>query len=217
MTQDPLTLYKLIVLYMLNKVKFKLTYAQISEFILEKEYTNFLTLQEVISDLQDTELIKPDTLMNRTYFSITDEGRNTLTYFGNRIGDAIKHDIDSYLDEKHLELKNEASITADYYKSTSGEYEARLIAREKDVELVNIKLSVPTAEMAVSICDSWQKKNQKIYQYLMQDLFSPILTQAHTALLSPHMRPLTIRQHLTKNTLSTCNINIIIVIFLKFF
>ena len=56
MTQDPLTLYKLIVLYMLNKVKFKLTYAQISEFILEKEYTNFLTLQEVICDLQDTAL-----------------------------------------------------------------------------------------------------------------------------------------------------------------
>ena len=68
-------------------------------------------------------------------------------------------------------MKNEASITADYYKSTTGEYEAQLIAREKDVELVNIKLSVPTAEMAVSICDSWQKKNQKIYQYLMQELF----------------------------------------------
>ena len=106
MTQDPLTLYKLIVLYMLNKVKFKLTYAQISEFILEKEYTNFLTLQEVISDLQDTELIKADTTMNRTYFSITDEGRNTLSYFGNRIGEAIIADIDAFLDEKHLELKN---------------------------------------------------------------------------------------------------------------
>ena len=114
---------------------------------------------------------KPDTLMNRTYFSITDEGRDTLSYFGNRIGDAIRHDIDAYLDEKHLELQSEASITADYYKSTSGEYEAQLIAREKDVELVNIKLSVPTAEMAVSICDSWQKKNQKIYQYLMSELF----------------------------------------------
>ena len=97
MTQDPLTLYKLIVLYMLNKVKFKLTYAQISGFILEKEYTNFLTLQEVISDLQDTELIKADTTMNRTYFSITDEGRNTLSYFGNRIGEAIIADIDAFL------------------------------------------------------------------------------------------------------------------------
>ena len=157
MTQDPLTLYKLIVLYMLNKVKFKLTYAQISEFILEKEYTNFLTLQEVISDLQDTELIKADTTMNRTYFSITDEGRNTLSYFGNRIGEAIIADIDAFLDEKHL--------------ATSGEFEAQLIAREKDVELVNIKLSVPTEDMAASICDSWQKKNQSIYKYLMQELF----------------------------------------------
>lgn len=171
MTQDPSTLYKLIVLYMLDKVKFKLTYAQLSEFILAKEYTNFLTLQQVISDLQDTELIKADTLMNRTYFSITDEGRRTLSYFGNRIGDAIKSDIDAYLDEKHLELKNESSITASYYKATTGEYETELIAREKDIELVNIKLSVPTEDMAVSICDSWQKKNQSIYKFLMQELF----------------------------------------------
>lgn len=171
MTQDPLTLYKLIVLYMLDKVKFKLTYSQLSGFILEKEYTNFITLQQVISDLQDTELIKTNTLMNRTYFSITEEGRNTLSYFGNRIGDAIKEDIDNFLSEKHLELKNEASITATYYKSTSGEYEAQLIAREKDVELVNIKLSVPTEEMAEDICESWYTKNQKIYQYLMHELF----------------------------------------------
>lgn len=171
MTQDPLTLYKLIVLYMLDKVKFKLTSAQISSFILEKEYTSYMTLQQVISDLLDTELIKADTLMNRTYFSITNEGQNTLSYFGNRISDAIINDIDTFLKEKHLELKNEASITANYYKSTSGEFETELIAREKDIELVNIKLSVPTEEMAETICDGWYNKNQQIYKYLMQELF----------------------------------------------
>lgn len=171
MTQDPLTLYKLIVLYMLDKVKFKLTSAQISSFILEKEYTSYMTLQQVISDLLDTELIKADTLMNRTYFSITDEGQSTLSYFGNRISDAIRNDIDTFLKEKHLELKNEASITANYYKSTSGEFEAELIAKEKDIELVNIKLSVPTEEMAETICDEWYNKNQQIYKYLMQELF----------------------------------------------
>lgn len=47
MLQDPLTLYKLIVLYMLNRVTFPLTAAQVSDFILGKEYTNFLTLQQV--------------------------------------------------------------------------------------------------------------------------------------------------------------------------
>ena len=43
MLQDPLTLYKLMVLYMLDRVKFPITTAQISNYILEKEYTNFLT------------------------------------------------------------------------------------------------------------------------------------------------------------------------------
>ena len=168
MTTDPLTLYKLIVLYMLDKVKFKLTYSQISGFILEKEYTNFLTLQQVISDLQDTELIKTDTSMNRTFFSITEEGRNTLSYFGNRIGDAIIGDIDTFLSEKHLEIKNEAS--AKYYKATSGEYEAELIAREKEIELVSIKISVPAEDMAETICENWYQKNEQIYKYLMEAL-----------------------------------------------
>ena len=170
MTTDPLTLYKLIVLYMLDKVKFKLTYSQISGFILEKEYTNFLTLQQVISDLQDAELIKTDASMNSTFFSITEEGRNTLSYFGNRIGDAIIDDIDTFLSEKHLEIKNEASITAKYYKATSGEYEAELIAREKEIELVNIKISVPAEDMAETICENWYQKNEQIYKYLMEEL-----------------------------------------------
>ena len=171
MTQDPLTLYKLIVLYMLDKVNFKLTYSQISAFILEKEYTNYLTLQQVISDLQDAEFIKSDTLMNRTFFTITEEGKKTLSYFGNRIGDAIISDIDNYLNEKHLELRNETAVTATYYKSTSGEYEAQLVAREKDIELVNIKLSVPSKDMAITICDNWYEKNEQIYKYIMETLF----------------------------------------------
>ena len=171
MTQDPLTLYKLIVLYMLDRVTFKLTNSQITGFILDKEYTNYMTLQQVISDLLEAELIKSDTLRNRTYFAITEEGRNTLSYFGNRISDAIRNDIDAFLEENHLELKNEASITANYYKSVSGEFETELIAKEKDIELVNIKLSVPTEEMAETICDGWYNKNQQIYKYLMQELF----------------------------------------------
>ncbi len=156
---------------MLDRVNFKLSYSQISSFILEKEYTNFMTLQQVIADLQDTELISTDASLNRTLFSITEEGRNTLSYFRNRIGDAIIDDIDAFLSEKHLELKSEASIIAKYYKTTSGDYEAELIAREKESDLVNIKISVPAKDMAESICENWYDKNEQIYKYLMEELF----------------------------------------------
>ena len=165
MIQDPLTLYKLIVLYMLNKVSFPLSSSQIGDFILEKDYTNFLTLQQVFSDLKDNNLIASKTVRNRTLFSITEEGMNTLSYFQNRISDAIKNDVVEYLRENEMELRNEVSILSDYYKSTNGEYEAHLWAKDRDTELVSIKLTVPTEEIASSICAKWQDKNQQIYQY----------------------------------------------------
>lgn len=171
MMQDPLTLYKLIVLYMLNRVTFPLTKAQVGDFIQKKEYTNFFTLQQVISELIDTNLITAQSIRNRTHLAITDEGRETLHFFGNRISDAIKQDIDSYFSEKEFDLRNEVAVQGDYYKSTGGEYEAHLVAKERGNTLVDITLSVPTPELASAICDNWQKKNQDIYKYLIEQLF----------------------------------------------
>lgn len=171
MMQDPLTLYKLIVLYMLDRVTFPLTKAQVGDFIQEKEYTNFFTLQQVISELIDTGLITARSIRNRTHLDITDEGRETLRFFENRVSDAIKNDINSYFSEKEYDLRNEVSVMGDYYKSTSGEYEAHLVAKDRGITLVDITLSVPVEEVAASICDNWQKKNQNIYQYLVEQLF----------------------------------------------
>lgn len=47
-----------------------------------------------------------------------------------------------------MELRNEVSILADYYKSTSGEYEAHLKAKEGNVTLVDLIISVPVEETA---------------------------------------------------------------------
>ena len=171
MLQDPLTLYKLIVLYMLNRVKFPITTAQISNYILEKEYTNFLTLQQVISELAEANLINAHTVNNRTHLQITEEGRETLYYFDNRINDIIKTEINEYFHDNEFDLREEVSVLSNYYKSTSGEYEAHLIAKERENTLMEIKLSVPTREVAESICDNWQRKNQDVYQELVKLLF----------------------------------------------
>ena len=171
MLQDPLTLYKLIILYMLGRVKFPLTTAQISNFILEKEYTNFLTLQQVISELTDTGLVESKTINNRTQLSLSAEGKETLSFFGNRISDVIKEDINQYFRENEYSLREEVSVLGDYYKSTSGEYEAHLIAKEQDINLIELTLSVPTKEIAEAVCDSWQKKNQEVYEQIIKLLF----------------------------------------------
>lgn len=170
MTQEPLTLYKLIILYMLEKVDFPLTTAQISEFILEQGYTNFLTLQQALSELTEAGLISSQTVRNRTRLTNTKEGSETLQFFGNRISDAIRTDIAKYFSEKEIELRSEVNVSADYYKSTSGEFEVRMVARDKDTLLVDLTLSVPDKAMAQQMCDNWDRKNQEIYQHLMEQL-----------------------------------------------
>lgn len=156
---------------MLDRVEFPITTAQISNYILEKEYTNFLTLQQVISELTETGLIDTRTANNRTLLSLTEEGRETLYFFENRINETIKQEINTYFHENEFTLREEVSVLGNYYKSISGDYEVHLIAKERDTNLIELKLSVPVRETAESICDNWQKKNQDIYQYLIKQLF----------------------------------------------
>lgn len=156
---------------MLDRVTFPLTKAQVGNFILDNDYTNFMTLQQVIAELIDTDLVEAKSNRNRTHLVITDEGRETLSFFENRISDSIKEDISAFFKDNEMEMRNELSILSDYYKAVSGEYEAHLLAKEKDVKLVEITLSVPDEDTASAICANWQNKNQDIYQYIIGQLF----------------------------------------------
>ena len=68
MSSQYLTLYKMIVLYMLKRCDVPLSKSQIYDFILEKEYTTFLTLQEVFSELVISELVKKEGLADKAFF-----------------------------------------------------------------------------------------------------------------------------------------------------
>ncbi len=167
---ETFTLYKLIVLYMLSKVDFPLTNAQISEFILDKGYTTFFKLQQALSELKDAELIREETVHNRTLYHLTDDGEESIFYFKNKISKPIQDDIDQFLKEKKYDLKNETAIKADYYKNTAGEFSVRCQVTEQQEPLIDLTLSVPTEAEAEKIAANWQKKNQSIYAWLMAQL-----------------------------------------------
>ncbi|MBO4458393.1 MAG: DUF4364 family protein [Butyrivibrio sp.] len=170
MSSRYLTLYKMIVLYMLKRCEVPLSKSQIYDFILEKEYTTFLTLQEVFAELVTSELIVEKTVANRTFLEITAEGEETLQYFANRINPSIRQQIDEYLTTNSLKLRNETAILGDYTKTGDNEYTAHLVAREGGKNIIDISMPVPTEEIALAICENWQKKNEDIYSYLVREL-----------------------------------------------
>ncbi len=168
--ESSLTLYKLIILYMLTKVNFPMTNAQISDFILGEEYTSYFHLQQALSEMAESNLVHVETLRNTSYYHLTREGERTLHYFGNQISDAIKEDISRYLEQNSYELRNEVSTRADYYQTDSGEYEARCQVLERRHKVIELTLTVPTEEAANAICTNWAKKSQDVYAHLMDEL-----------------------------------------------
>lgn len=167
---EPLTLYKLIILYMLNKVDFPLTNAQISGFILDKGYTNYFHLQQAISELIDASLVQSKTIRNASHLQITEQGKKTLSYFEYEISDAIKDDITTFFTEKTIALRKEVSVTSEYYQSGRDGYMVECCVKEHNTSVIDLKLTVPAKEAAETICAKWKSKHQEVYDVLMEVL-----------------------------------------------
>ncbi len=164
------TLYKLIILYMLDKVDFPLTTSQISEFILEKEYTNYFKFQESLSEMTESKLIASETAHNRTLYHLTPNGADTIQYFKNKISPSIRNDINEFLREKKYDLKEEVASRVNYYLNTNHEYEVRCQIVEDDFSLIDLKLTVPTETEAEAIAGNWPRLSQDIYTLLLTKL-----------------------------------------------
>ena len=152
---EPFTIYKLTILNMLDKVDFPLTNTQISNFFLEQDYTDYFRVQQVISDLADANLIRSESTHNNTQYVISD---------------AIERDTIAFLEKNKLELRNDNSILADYYKTPNLDYAVRCQYREHNQNLIDLTLSVKTKAQAEAICNNWKKQNEDVYAYLMDML-----------------------------------------------
>ncbi|MCI8511435.1 MAG: DUF4364 family protein [Lachnospiraceae bacterium] len=170
MLTDPITLYKLMVLYMLEHVNFPLTNTHLTDFFLDHEYTTYFTLQQVLSELAEAGLIRMESSSNLTRYESTKEGSDTLSFFASNISPDIIEDINRYLKENKLRLRNEVGITADYYKSTNQDYIVHCEVREGKASLIDLNVSVPDKEQAEIMCGHWRERSQEIYSYIMKTL-----------------------------------------------
>lgn len=166
----PFTIYKLIILYMLQHAEGPLTSSQISEFILDREYTNYFQLQQAISELVEAEFIEKNKTSNRSYYYITEEGTTTLSFFENELSEEIKNEVKEYLKNNGYEEEEDILTPTDYYETPQGRCAARCQIIEKNVALVDLNVVVPSMEAAKTICKNWPKKSQEIYGLIMEEL-----------------------------------------------
>ena len=82
---EGLLLYKLMILYMLDRTDYTMTNSLISGFIVGKDYTSVFNLHESLSELINDEFISTDTIRDTIHYKITSSGEEALSYFENRL------------------------------------------------------------------------------------------------------------------------------------
>lgn len=172
MITEPLTLYKLMILYLLKSVNYPLTNNQLSGFFLGYDYTTYFTLQQAISELDDAGLIKTHPSKKSTRYEITQEGSNTIELFGNDISSGAIEDMNGFLKENKMKLRQESSNYTDYTVTETGDYIVHAEVREENNILYAIDVNVPDKESAERICAKWSEKNQEIYAFIIKNLLS---------------------------------------------
>lgn len=167
---EPNTIYRITMLAMLDKVDFPLSSTQISNFFLEKDYTDYFTIQQVLSGLLESELIRKENTHNSTRYTITDAGRETLKILSDKLNKDILEDLKNFFQENKIKYKNENAVFSNYYKATPNGFGVRCQLKENDISVLDITIHVTDVTQAQAICRNWQKNYMDVYAYLADTL-----------------------------------------------
>ena len=167
--QDTSIVYKLMVLYLLKTAGYELTNSDICDYVLMKDYTDSLTLQIVITDLVNDKMIEEKRKNNRTYLELTGDGRDTIDALEGRLANEIKRDIYTYISVNDKKIRSEHALQTEIVEMNSA-YEARLSVRERDENVMELRISFPSEELARSACDKFADGSSDIYKYILEKL-----------------------------------------------
>lgn len=161
---------KLILLYIVDKINMPISNLQMTKLVMENKFMNYFIFQQFLDELCNLKYISSKVIDNKTYYSITPSGKQTLEYFINHIPKGLMLIIDNYISEMRKNIRNETFIKADFTPESESEFTVTCQVQEDTFSLIDLKISVGTKSDARDICKNWKKHSQTIYSEIIESL-----------------------------------------------
>lgn len=161
---------KLILLYIIDSANMPISNLQITKIILENQFMNYFMFQQFLNELCEVEYLVSELIDNKTFYSITASGKQTLSYFISHIPLGIKNRIDNNIIEIRKRIKNETLVKADYTPESENQFIVKCQVREDNFPLIDLEISVGTKSDCHTICENWKKHSSQIYSEILESL-----------------------------------------------
>lgn len=167
---------KIIILYILSRIP-GITVGELTSMALDTCYMNYFTFATAFDDLCGSMMV---TRAVRKGEDMKDADGNPvvrcdITATGLEILSRLQHTIPEHIHaflndaskswekttRKNTEVK--ATFDPDFF----GGYDVRLSLSDGVKDLISLRLSIPTKEMAVRICNKWKENTQELYLELL--------------------------------------------------
>ncbi|MCY6370579.1 DUF4364 family protein [Clostridium ganghwense] len=162
---------KLLLLYLLDKIKLPISNNKVTEIILENNFINYFTLQQYLTELANANFINYIEQEGKHRIIVSNKGLKVLSLFRNRISEVKIKAIDCYLKKQMESIKKEIAISADY-TIEGNNYIVNLKAVENNSILIDLKLNVASNKQAKDLCAKWKKNSSKLYNELFKVLIN---------------------------------------------
>ncbi|MBW6410037.1 DUF4364 family protein [Clostridium weizhouense] len=163
---------KLLMLYILKSIKDPISNTQFTEIILENNFINYFTLQQYLCELESSDFVIYKKINDKQLLYLTKKGDTVLSLFKDRISPSKISIIDNYIKDKLELIKKELTIHSDYTLDSSDNFIVDLRALENQSLLMELKLTVPSKNQAVILCNKWKENPSDIYTNIINMLFN---------------------------------------------
>ncbi len=164
---------KLIILYVLSKIKIGLTREQIALVVLSNMQLSYFDLQLLIDDLVSNGFITENNQNDSApEYTITPSGAETLTGLSYKISSYLKEIVDEYIKNNQDKILRESVIDAYYNKTAPNHYQVHLLLMENKIKVLELNLDTPDAEQAAAICEKWRHQTQRMYASMIDALIN---------------------------------------------
>ncbi|MBC8591297.1 DUF4364 family protein [Wansuia hejianensis] len=162
-TTEELAQNKLLLLYTIKMSPSSFTKEQLVEHLLEKDYLNYFSIQQYLSELIEGKFIQLLDEEQGKRYNILEKGKLTLDYFSSKIPEKIKEELEKDFNAYKSDLIKETQVVAEYFEKENNQYMVNLKLVENEEVLFSLYLNVASIEQAKMICTSWKEKTDSIY------------------------------------------------------
>ena len=163
---------KIMILYIINRLP-GITLGELTAMSMDTCYMNYFSFATAFDDLVSSRFLSISTRKGESRLDsegnpvsrcdITPVGLETM----NRLLHLIPAHIHTFLNKAFIDwekdIKKNIEIRATYDPDLYGGYTVDLVLSDGSRELIRIRISVPTKETAIRICNNWNTNTQSVY------------------------------------------------------